>query len=145
MSELAYKDPYPNFRFRIELDGIQRGGFREASGLDIKNEAISYREGNSKASTTNKVPGLTTYANITLRTGMTDDSELYEWMKQSVDGKTKRKHGSIILLDEAGEEKIRWDFERAFVVDWSGPNFNAGASEVAIESITIAHEGVARK
>ena len=28
------KDPFHGFNFRVEIGGIQRAGFREASGLD---------------------------------------------------------------------------------------------------------------
>src|SRR3982751_5337457 len=103
-----YVDPYASLYFRIELDGIQRGGFQKAEGLDIKNGVISYREGNDNTNTVKKVPGLTSYANIKLSGGLTDDPELYAWAKETVDGKTKRKSGSIVLLDSTGQEKIRW-------------------------------------
>ena len=32
MATGARTDPYRGFNFRIEIDGIERGGFREASG-----------------------------------------------------------------------------------------------------------------
>jgi phage tail-like protein len=142
MTASKYCDPYHALRFRIEIDGLQRGGFREASGLDATNEVVQYREGNEADLTVHKLPGLTTYSNIVLKGGLTDDHTFYDWKQTTVKGKTERKNGSIILLDDAGDEKIRWNFHRGWITKWSGPAFNATSNDVAIESIEIAHEGV---
>ena len=137
------KDPYQSYRFKVELDGIQRGGFKEASGLESSNDVVEYREGDKPATVT-KLSGMTKYSNITLKGGMTDDVSLIEWKKKTIDGKTERKNGSIILCDDAGEEKLRWNFVEAWIVKWTGPTFNAMTNDVAIESIEIAHEGLVK-
>ena len=87
---------------------------------------------------------MTKYANLTLRWGTTDDAELWQWRQKAADGLVERKNGSIVLLDEAGEEKIRWNFVAAWPTKWTGPSFNATGSEVAIETLEIAHEGLTR-
>ena len=142
MTASKYVDPYQAYRFRIEIQGIQRGGFREASGLDATNDVVEYREGNEPDGTVHKLSGLTKYSNITLKGGITDDHTFYDWKQTTVKGKTERKTGSIILLNDAGEEKMRWNFSRGWITKWSGPTFNATSNDVAIESIEIAHEGV---
>ncbi len=137
------KMPYHAFHFVIELDGIQRGGFRECTGLDSSNSIIPYREGNDPL-TPRKLVGLQSFSNITLRWGASDDTELWNWRKKVVDGKIERKNGSVVLLDEAGQEKVRWNFKMGWPTSWTGPSLNATATDVAIESIVIAHEGVDR-
>jgi len=135
------KDPYRGYNFRVELDGITRAGFREAAGLDSTQDPIEYREGND-ALTAHKLPGLNKYSNISLKWGVTDDAELWEWRKQSVNGQVQRKNGSIVLCDDAGEEKVRWNFLEGWPTKWTGPSLNATGSEVAIETLEIAHEGL---
>lgn len=135
------KDPFRSYNFRIELDGIDRGGFRECSGLDASQDPIEYREG-TEGLTARKLPGLNKYSNITLKWGMTDDTELWDWRKKAITGKVERKNGSIVLLDETGEEKLRWNFREAWPTKWTGPTFNATGNEVAIETLEIAHEGL---
>jgi phage tail-like protein len=135
------KDPYRAYNFRVEIDGITRAGFREVSGLDSGQDAIAYREG-SDPLTERKLPGLVKYSNITLKWGITDDAQLWDWRKQAMDGKVERKNGSIILLDDTGEEKVRWNFRDGWPTKWTGPSFNATGNEVAIETLEIAHEGV---
>jgi phage tail-like protein len=135
------KDPYRAFNFLVELEGITRAGFREASGLDTTAEPIEYREG-GEAITARKLPGLVKYSNITLKWGISDDHELWDWHKKALQGKVERKNGSIILLDDAGSEKLRWNFRNAWPTKWSGPSFNATGNEVAIETLELVHEGV---
>lgn len=135
------KDPFRSFNFSVELDGITRASFRECSGLDASQDPIEYREG-TEGPTARKLPGLNKYSNITLKWGMTDDTELWAWRKKAMTGKVERKNGSIVLLDESGEEKLRWNFREAWPIKWTGPSFNATGNEVAIESLEIAHEGL---
>jgi phage tail-like protein len=135
------KDPFHGFNFKVEVDGITRAGFREASGLDSSQDPVEYREGVDKL-TARKLPGLNKYSNISLKWGVTDDKELWEWRKKSMDGKVERKNGSIVLCDDAGEEKVRWNFLEGWPTKWTGPSFNATGNEVAIETLEIAHEGI---
>ena len=141
------KDPFRGFKFRVEIDGITRAGFREASGLDSSNDSVDYREGDDKTSTIRKLPGLKKFSNITLKRGVTDDIDLWKWRKQVMDGKIKeaRKNGRIILMDDEGNDAAEWDFVEAWPTKWTGPTFNATANEVSIDTLEITHEGLDRK
>jgi len=143
MATGARQDPYRNYNFLVEIDGIARAGFRECSGLDSSSDPIEYREGNDRL-TMRKLPAMTKYSNISLKRGVTDDAELYQWWKSVMDGKAQRKNLSIILLDDTGAEKLRWNVVEAWPTKWTGPTFNATAHEVAIEGLDIAHEGVTK-
>ena len=135
------RDPFRSFNFAVEIDGLARAGFRECSGLDASQDPIEYREG-TEGLTTRKLPGLNKYSNITLKWGMTDDHELWDWRKKAMTGKVERKNGSIVLLDDTGAEKMRWNFREAWPTKWTGPSFNATGNEVAIETLEIVHEGL---
>ena len=134
-------DPYRSYRFRIELDGVERGAFQECSGLDFSQDPIEYREG-PDALYPRKLPGLTKYSNIVLKWGITQDEELWNWREQALNGTIERKNGSIILVDDEGSDKTRWNFEAGWPAKWTGPTFNATANEVAVETLEIAHEVV---
>ena len=135
------KDPFRGYNFKVEVGGITRAGFREASGLDSSQDAIEYREGVEKL-TARKLPGLNKYSNISLKWGVTDDAELWAWRKKSMDGTVERQNGSIVLCDDKGEEMVRWNFVEGWPTKWTGPSFNATGNEVAIETLEIAHEGL---
>lgn len=138
-------DPYGSFDFLIEIDGIVRASFQEASGLDSAIDITEYREGGMNE-TMRKLPAKTKYSNITLKWGTADDHDLYDWHQQWVKGDpaATRRHGSIVLMDRSGQEKIRWNFVNAWPAKWTGPSFNAKSNDVAIETLELAHEGVER-
>jgi len=134
-------DPYRVYNFLVEIDGIARAGFRECSGLDSSQDPIDYREGTDPR-IARKLPGLVKHSNITLKWGVTDDASLWDWRKKVMDGKIERKNGSIVLLNDTGEEAVRWNFREAWPSKWTGPTFNATGNEVAIETLEIVHEGL---
>jgi phage tail-like protein len=136
-------DPYRNFSFLVEIDGITQAGFSDCSGFGASTDPIEYREG-GETKTVRKLPGLTKYTNITLKWGLTDSKELYQWYRDVVDGKIERKSGSIVLLDLEGKEKVRWNFFNAWPTKWDGPDFTAKGNDVAIETLELAHEEIKR-
>ena len=136
-------DPYKSFKFLLEIDNITQAGFSECSGLSSEVEIIEYREG-GEVSYVNKMIGKSSYGDISLKWGATDSTELYDWHKNAIDGVTERKNGAVILLDDLGEEKIRWDFFEGIASKWEGPSFNATGNEVAIESLTISCQRIER-
>lgn len=138
-------DPYRNFKFRVEIDGIQIAGFAEATIPDSSTAAIEYREG-TDAPHQKKLSGLVTYGNITLKKGLTDSMDLYGWRKtveQTGAGKA-RKNISLILIDEEGQDKARWDIVEAWPIKYDPSDFSAKGAEVVIETLEIVHEGVTR-
>jgi len=139
------KDPYRGYNFLVEIDGITRAGFRECSGLDSTQDPIEYREGN-EGLTARKLPGLNKYSNISLKWGITDDAELWDWRQQVMNGNIDgaRKNGSIVLMDDTGEEKVRWNFREGWPTKWTGPSLNATGSDIGIESLDIVHEGLVK-
>lgn len=131
-------DPYANFNFLVEIDGITRAAFQECTGLESRVQVIEHREGG--AMTTTKLPGMTTYPNIVLRRGVTNDTELYDWHQEAVQGRISRRNGSIVLQDSTGVEQRRWNFFEGWPAAWTGPALNAEQNDVAIETLEIAHE-----
>jgi phage tail-like protein len=136
-------DPYKRFNFRVEIDGISLAAFSEVAGLDSETAVIEYRVG-GEPNTVRKLPGLTKYANIVLRRGITQDAQLWSWRQNIIEGKADRRHGAIVLLDDEGNDVVRWNFFQGWICKWEGPALNARDNEVAIETIAIAHEGLER-
>lgn len=134
-------DPYAAFNFLVEIDGVTVAGFSECSGLTTETDAIEYRNGNEDI-TMRKLPGLKKFSNITFKRGYTESKELWNWRKQVMDGKTKRQSGSVVLLNEAREQALRWNFREAWPRKWEGPTMNAKNNEVAIEALEICVESI---
>ncbi len=138
---MARVDPYKNYRFLLEIDSITQAGFAECSSAGSEVAVVEYREGGDDA-TVRKLRGKAKYPDITLKWGITDSRELYDWHLKAVQGEVERKNGSIILLDDAGQEKVRWNFFSAWPSKYEGPALNAKGDDVGIESLTVACERI---
>lgn len=138
-------DPYRNSRFKVEIDGIQVASFSEATVPDSTTDPVEYREG-LDPTTQRKLSGLTKYGNVTLKKGLTDSTDIYQWRKQIelIGAASARKNISLTLIDEEGNAKARWDIIEAWPTKYDPSDFNAKGSEVLIETLEIVHEGITR-
>jgi|FLYN01.1.fsa_nt_gi phage tail-like protein len=140
-------DPLTSYHFYVEIDGITQAQFRECSGLTSESQIIEYKEAGKNGQTIiKKVPGALKWSDITLKRGVTDVMELWEWRKKVEDGKVDeaRKNGSIVLYNQNNEEVARWNFIDGWPSKISGPQANANNNEIAVEELTICHEGLER-
>jgi phage tail-like protein len=135
-------DPYKNFNFRVEIDNVSIAGFSECTGLTSELSVVEYREGGDNI--VRKLPGQKKFGNITLKRGITDSRELYEWHLNILNGTVDRRNGSIILMDDARNDKVRWNFFDAFPQKYEGPALNAKGNDVAIETLTLCCERLER-
>jgi len=138
-------DPLRNFRFRVEIDGTQ-AGFSEVTVADTTTDAIDYREG-SDPPHLRKLSGLTKYANVTLKWGVTDSKELYNWHNDVVvnGAEGNRKNVTIYVQDEAGKDKARFVIEKAWPIKYTPGALTGKGNDVMIETLEFANEGIKRE
>ena len=141
---MAMVYPFKKYNYEVTIDGKKVGGFSEVSAPDISSDPIEYREGSFAVNTVRKQPGLVKYGNITLKWGLTDSMELYNWMKEVEGGTINRKTVVISLLDDTHAEVAKWTAISAWPTKYTAPDFNATSNEVAVETLELAHEGVTR-
>lgn len=140
------QNPYRNARFLLEIDGIAKAGFSSATIPETSTEVVEYREGDERP-TPRKLIGSNEYGDLTLETGVTDDSvELFEWWDQVQQGEVEaaRRNIAVVVQDRGGEDGARWEFRDAWPRQYDAPDLDASANDVAIESLEIAHEGMVR-
>jgi phage tail-like protein len=137
------RDPLRNFRFRLEIGGINEAHFSEVTGFDITTDAIDYREGDDPTHV-RKLPGLTKYGNVTLKRGITDSMDLYNWYKDVVAGKIKRATVAIVVQNEAGQDAARFEIAEAWPSKYDPMDLNAKGNDVSIETLELTNEGVVR-
>lgn len=135
-------DPYQQFNFLVEIDGVTRAGFTEVSGLTTDTDAVDYREGNDATLNVKKLMGLRKYTNLVLKRGYTQDLSLWEWRKNIINGEADRRSASVVLMDESRNEVLRWNIREAWISKWESGPFNAKTNDVAIETIELVHEGL---
>jgi phage tail-like protein len=134
-------DPYGAFRFRVEILGVQVGGFSEVSGIERDTTLEDFREGGVN-DYTHKLVTVTKYQNLTLKRGLADANELWQWHQDVINGKIERRQVNVVLVDTAGRDTWRWVFEKAYPVKWQGAALNAATAAIFVESIELAHIGI---
>jgi conserved hypothetical phage tail region protein len=139
------RDPYGNYRFRVEISGITQAGFSEVNIPESASEVVEHREGTDPTSV-RKQAGLTSYGNLVLKWGLTASMELYNWRKSIEQGKlsTSRRNISVVLLDEEGNDAARWEFTNAWPSKYKAPDLNAKGNDIAIETLEIVFESIQR-
>jgi phage tail-like protein len=134
------KDALLGHRFALEIAGIEQASFQECTGLQIQTEVFEYKEGGLN-SYSHRLPGRTTYTNVTLKWGSTDSPDLLDWYNSLIAAEKKadeKRHVSIIQYDEKPSEMRRWNLKFAYPVKWVGPSFNAATSALSIETLELA-------
>jgi phage tail-like protein len=136
-------DPFHGFRFRIEFDGVQQGGFSRVKGLARETKLESYREGGVNDHE-HKLASWTMFGNLILERGLIDPY-LWQWHESVVGGSVTRKRLNISLQDETGQQELwRWLIVDAFPVKWTGTDLDAQSGQVLFESLEFAHHGIKR-
>lgn len=141
------QDPLVSFSFFVTVGDIA-AAFRECSGLGSESQIVEYKAGGQGGvEIIIKQPGALKWDNIVLKRGITSDLKLWNWRKQVEEGDVMgaRREGSIVMYDQKGSPKASWHFVRGWPASLAGPTLNATANEVAVETLTIAHEGIMRE
>lgn len=138
--------PLPKFHFKVTLGDLGEIAFQEVSGLDTEVEAIEYRADNSKIFSKVKMPGLKKSSDVSLKKGICSaDTKLFDWINSIQMNTIKRVTVTVQLLDESHEVLFSWTLNNAFPMKVTGTDFNAQNSEVSLEELVLAHEGVTMK
>ena len=140
--------PRPTNHFRLQVGGKEAiGQFREISGLDTESEIIEQKEVDANGrQVTVKVSGADKWSNIELKRGVDVDKGLYEWRRMVEDKGPDgaRTDCTLELLDYDGSAIATYSITQAWPVKYTGVSMNAGSNEIAVEGITLAHEGFKR-
>ncbi len=151
------ENPLSGFRFLVSLDLadaylppaqaplvplVAAGGFSECRGLSGELEVMPYAEGGCN-DYVHQLPVRHSWGRISLKRGLVRDQALWSWyqagLRQSLGA---RRDGAVIALNEAGLPAMIWIFRGGLAAKWSGPEFSALSSTVAMEGLDIAHHGV---
>ncbi len=114
------------------------------SGLKTAAAVFEFEEGGLNARSHKRV-GQSKWENLTIRFNTSSDTYLHQWrdqfLRDQFDERLARS-GSIVLYSNDGTALRQYHFEKAWPVSWEGPTFNAGGSEMATESLELAHDGI---
>jgi len=125
-------------------------GFSSVSGLSEDTNIIEYREGNS-VETPLKIPGQTSYENITLERGMGSNQFMLDWRKKVLNRNNEffqppdndfRCDVTIELFNKSGILVREWKVKNAWPAVYACEDLTADGDDVLIERVELAHEGL---
>ena len=140
-------DPLVGFQFAVDVGGKITGYFSEIGGISIEHEIIEHKVVTDDGhEVIQKIPGRAKYTDITLKRGVTDSMQIWEWLDKVHSGTMKdaRQNCSILMFDRNYEVAARWDITNAWPSKITGPNGKADGNEIGIEELVLVHEGLKR-
>ena len=139
---------YPMTTLYFEVrwgDSPNTASFSEVSGLTMEAEVVEYRGGFDLQQSTRKQPGLKKFSNVTLKRGIAPaeaGNGLFDWYNTILGGSVSRRNVTVSLLNEARDPVMTWKIKEAWPVKIEGPGLKSTGTDVAIESVEFACEGI---
>lgn len=137
---------YTQFKFVVEIDGVQRAAFTTCSEPKFTAETVKQREGGRIHP--HKAPGPGEFNTITLERGASSDNDLYNWSRDCYDaaaGTGKKvpdlfRNVEIVQLDRDGSELERTILYDAWVKSFSAGKWDNNAAENRITSVELEYD-----
>lgn len=129
-------------RFVVEIDGGPIAAFTECTLPNLEIEVQEIQEGGQNEYV-HMLPVRRKSGRVTLARGLVSNPKLLNWYKVVLGGNVANaaKSISIVMFDSMGSEVMRWNFERAIPVKWTGPTLKSDQGAIAIEKLELAvHE-----
>lgn len=145
----AQAHPFTNFNFAVEINrgesvhALVNAAFSECDGLEMNLEVKTIREGGANHRQI-RLNGAVAYGQLTLKRGMTDNFDLWNWFRDSVADPRLRASAEVVLLAPDGStERARFQLTRCVPVKLKAPALNARDGQVAVEELQVAYETLA--
>lgn len=132
-----------NFKFRIEIGNISAGAFRAIDGLGTTTELIEYQGGGDMFA--RQIPGRPKVAPITLKKGWVVNAALWNWMRDTMDGKFTFHNVSVVLMDDDGQKDVaRYELTQCWPSSWKGFQLDGMGNEAMVEELELQVRHVQR-
>jgi phage tail-like protein len=147
--------PLHVFRFHVEFqtDSLTTGGgdniplcdgaFSECTGLEASMEPKVIKEGGRNYGDAQR-SGPVTFSTVILKRGMTTTRDLWKWFELVTrnNGYAYRLAAIVRMYNNQGEERLAWKLDKALPIKFKTADLNAKGTEVGIEELHLAHEGL---
>jgi phage tail-like protein len=137
---------YKKFKFVVEIGGVASAGFQKCSKLEGEVTVAQQNEGGSLIP--DKSAARAKFSDVTLTRGATDDLDLFNWFKQTVnaaansgavDGVYKRDF-DIVQQDRDGTVRRRWRVTNAFPVKFTPGEWDNDSDDNSMEEVTLTFD-----
>jgi phage tail-like protein len=141
--------PYSQFNFSVNLGQGMRGpdtplgGFSDVSGLSTDIQVSEYRVGNSRENHVEKHPGLHKVGDVTLKRGIVNSSDLWQWVSDvRLKGIAAQKDVVITLRDESQNAVQSWKLRGVIPLKYTGPTLAGKGGDIAMEELVLSAQAL---
>jgi phage tail-like protein len=132
-------------RFVVKMTGksvYDLGSWYKAEGIDVSWDVAEYRTGDG-GNDRFYFPGNTKYSNIKLTRAVSEETKMVRTWLSKNSFTSEVFIGKIELYgSKMGDGLItEWELRDVMPVKWAITGFDAGASQVSLESLELAHKG----
>lgn len=136
--------PPVGFHFRVEFDFLKPDSndarFQEVSGLNTELGIEEISEGGENRYS-HRLPTRGKFANLILKRGLLNDSELIDWCKDAIENFTfEPTTVNVTLLNEEHQPMgDTFSFINAWPVKWSVSDFKAQENSIVVETLELSY------
>lgn len=151
MSTEELLPPLQVFRFHISFrrvsggegpQDICSGAFSECTGLEATMEPKVIKVGGINYGALQRA-GTVSFATVVLKRGMTKTRDMATWFQLVAGGAySYRLSAEIAVQNPVGETVLTWGLDNCLPVKFKAADLNATGSEVGVEELHLAHEGL---
>jgi phage tail-like protein len=135
------------YRFTVQIEGVQIGRWQSCSGLKVDFKPTEVKAG-GRYDSVRYLAGEVSYPRVVLKRAIvaSQSASLQTWLTDTAQawvngGSPAGSSATITLYDSYGAAVMTWTLANARPCAWSGPDLDANASKVAIETLELVHEG----
>lgn len=134
---------HKKFKFTCEIDNFNFFGFQKCSELSVEIAKIEYFEGGTLIA--NKSPGRLNVPDVTIERAATNDSDMWNWMKDVADMSAQvglvdndyKREADMLQMDRDGSELRRWTLSNVWPNKFVAGEWDNEADENVIEKLTL--------
>ncbi|GGS37571.1 MULTISPECIES: phage tail protein [Actinokineospora] len=131
-------------RFVVRMSGkkvYDLGSWTKADGLDVAFDVAEYRAGD-QGNNRFYFPGNTKYTNVKLSRAVSDETkQVREWLDKN-QFNCEVFDGVIELYTALHADPVTtWDLREVMPARWAISSFDAGASQISVETLELVHSG----
>lgn len=133
-----------NFLVEISVEGIDepvcQAAFSECDGLEMSMQPKTFQQGGANTEQVH-LAGPVTYAQLTLKRGMSLDFGLWRWFNKMMqpDQRSLRGQATVVMLDANRQEQLTFKLKDCLPVKLRAPALNAEEGGIAIEEMQLVY------
>jgi phage tail-like protein len=149
--------PFTAFNFTVEINvpligpSLCNAAFSECDGLDMTMDVKSIREGGNNTQQIRMV-GAVNYGVVTLKRGMTDSFDLWDWFDAQQHGNPSQLRNGLradvdvsIQSSDHQTELVRFSLRKCLLTKLKAPALNGSSGMIAIEEMQLTYESMSLK